>query len=144
MRVWNAHSVHGMTGDELASVVHSMLLDLAKAISILLAVSRARKGDYAPLDAEDPRGCRHRRPAAHVVDLVQRTLDRARCNGAVGHRVRQRHDGPGSARSEKACSSVPKRGEPRSLWTVAASSAVPVLALVGAAAPQDPSPASPT
>ena len=37
-----------------------------------------------------------------------------------------------------ACSSVPKRAEPRSLWTLPASSPVPVLALVGGADPQDP------
>jgi pimeloyl-ACP methyl ester carboxylesterase len=38
----------------------------------------------------------------------------------------------------QACSSVPKRAEPRSLWTLPASSRVPVLALVGGADPQDP------
>ena len=36
------------------------------------------------------------------------------------------------------CSSVPKRAEPRSLWTLPAASRVPVLALVGGADPQDP------
>ena len=36
------------------------------------------------------------------------------------------------------CSSVPKRAEPRSLWTLPASSAVPVLAFAGGADPQDP------
>jgi pimeloyl-ACP methyl ester carboxylesterase len=38
----------------------------------------------------------------------------------------------------QACSSVPKRAEPRSLWTLPVSSPVPVLALVGGADPQDP------
>jgi hypothetical protein len=38
----------------------------------------------------------------------------------------------------KACSSVPKRAEPRSLWALPTSSRVPVLALVGGADPQDP------
>ena len=37
-----------------------------------------------------------------------------------------------------SCSSVPKRAEPRSLWTLPTSSRVPVLALVGGADPQDP------
>ena len=37
-----------------------------------------------------------------------------------------------------ACCSVPKRAEPRPLWTLPASSRVPVLALVGGADPQDP------
>jgi pimeloyl-ACP methyl ester carboxylesterase len=36
------------------------------------------------------------------------------------------------------CSSIPKRAESRLLWTLPASSRVPVLALVGGADPQDP------
>ena len=51
MKAWNTHPVNGMTGDELASVVHEMLLDLEKAVSIPLVVSSAAKGDYAPLEA---------------------------------------------------------------------------------------------
>ena len=47
---WNADPEHGMTGDELASIVHVMLLDLEKAVSIPLVVSSAAKGDYGPLD----------------------------------------------------------------------------------------------
>jgi pimeloyl-ACP methyl ester carboxylesterase len=38
----------------------------------------------------------------------------------------------------RACSTVPKRAEPRSLWTLPVSSPVPVLALAGGADPQDP------
>ena len=38
-----------MTGDQFASVVHAMLLNLDKAVSIPLVVSRAAAGDYAPL-----------------------------------------------------------------------------------------------
>jgi pimeloyl-ACP methyl ester carboxylesterase len=49
VKAWNAHPVHGMTGDEFASVVHAMLLNLDKAVSIPLVVSRAAAGDYAPL-----------------------------------------------------------------------------------------------
>jgi pimeloyl-ACP methyl ester carboxylesterase len=50
VKAWNAHPVNGMTGDQLASVVHTMLLDLEKGVSIPLVVSRAVKGDYGPLD----------------------------------------------------------------------------------------------
>ena len=50
MKAWNAHPVNGMTGDELASAVHAMLLDLRKAVSIPLVVSHAAEGDYAPLE----------------------------------------------------------------------------------------------
>ena len=93
VKAWNAHPVHGMTGDEFASVVHVMLLDLEKAVSIPLVVSSAAKGDYAPLEAGGL-GRSRRRPGPHgLVDLVQRALDRARCDGAVGHRLRQLHDG---------------------------------------------------
>ena len=50
VKAWNAHPEHGMTGDELASVVHVMLLDGTKAVSIPLVVSSAAKGDFAPLE----------------------------------------------------------------------------------------------
>jgi hypothetical protein len=50
VKAWNAHPVHGRTGDEFASVVHAMLRDMEKAVSIPLVVSRAVKGDYGPFD----------------------------------------------------------------------------------------------
>ena len=94
VKAWNAHPVNGMTGDELASVVHVMLLDLDKAVSIPLVVSRAATGRLRAPRASGLRGSR-RRPQPHgLVDLVQRALDRARREGAVGHRLRQLHDGP--------------------------------------------------
>ena len=49
VKAWNAHPVHGATGDRFASVVHAMLLNLDRAVSIPLVVSHAAKGDYAPL-----------------------------------------------------------------------------------------------
>ena len=40
-------------------------------------------------------GRSRRRAEPHVrVDLVQRALDRSRCDGTLGHRLRQLHDGP--------------------------------------------------
>ena len=54
VRTWNAHPANGMTGDELASIVHAMLLDLQKAVSIPLVVSRAATGDYKPLEQAGP------------------------------------------------------------------------------------------
>lgn len=56
VKAWNAHPVRGMTGNELAGVVQSMLLDVQKAVSIPLVVSSAARGDYAPLKAEGSRG----------------------------------------------------------------------------------------
>ena len=137
VKAWNAHPVHGMTGDEFASIVHVMLLDLEKAVSIPLVVSSAAKGDYAPLEAQGSGDLDVEPEADGLLDLVQRALDRARCEGAVGHRLRQLHDAR-IAEFRKDCSSVPRRAEPRSLWTLPTSSPVPVLALVGGADPQDP------
>src|SRR5581483_9852043 len=48
VKQWNLHPAHGTTGDELASVIHTMLLDGTKAVSIPLVVSRAAAGDYGP------------------------------------------------------------------------------------------------
>ena len=53
VKAWNADPEHGMTGDELASIVHVMLLDGTKAVSIPLVVSSAAKGDYGPLEDAD-------------------------------------------------------------------------------------------
>ena len=91
VKAWNAHPEHGMTGDQFASIVHVMLLDRTKAVSIPLVVSSAAKGDYGPLE-DAGSGDLARRAEPHVrVDLVQRALDRARCDGTVGHRLRQLH-----------------------------------------------------
>ena len=53
VKAWNAQPVHGMSGDQLASVVHWMLRDVNTAVSIPLVVSRAAKGDYGPLEHAD-------------------------------------------------------------------------------------------
>jgi pimeloyl-ACP methyl ester carboxylesterase len=137
VKAWNAHPVHGMTGDEFASVVHAMLLDLDKAVSIPLVVSRAARGDYAPLKDEDSgdldvdlnlmgasiwcnepwTGIDAKGPWGTDFDSYTTTL---------------------IAAFRKECSSIPKRAEPRSLWALPVSSRVPMLALVGGADPQDP------
>jgi pimeloyl-ACP methyl ester carboxylesterase len=41
VKAWNAHPVHGVTGDEFASVVHAMLRDVNKAV-------RSRSSSAAP------------------------------------------------------------------------------------------------
>jgi pimeloyl-ACP methyl ester carboxylesterase len=84
VKAWNARPVRTrkgvrMTGDEFAGVVHVMLLDMNKAASIPLLVSRAAKGDYTLLNQQGPGGPRLAKHAAHDrVDLVQRALDRPR------------------------------------------------------------------
>ena len=78
--------VYGMNGDELASVVHVMLLNLDKAVSIPLVVSRAAAGDYAPLKHA---GSGDLNPSLGLMSSIW-------CNepwtglsdGPVGHRVR--------------------------------------------------------
>jgi pimeloyl-ACP methyl ester carboxylesterase len=136
VKAWNAHPER-MTGDEFASVVHVMLLDLTRAVSISLVVSSAAKGDYAPLKR------------AGLGDLevdLELMSSSIWCNepwtgldakGPWGTDF-DSYTTTRIAAFWKACSSVPKRAEPRSLWTLPTSSPVPMLAFVGGADPQDP------
>jgi pimeloyl-ACP methyl ester carboxylesterase len=134
----DAHPTHGLTGDELASVVQVMLLDLNTAVSIPLVVSSAARGDYAPLEGAGPGAF-----GDVDLDLMGSSIW---CNEPWAGLAAEGpwgtdFDGYTTARIaefRQACSSVPKRAEPRSLWTLPASSRVPVLAFVGGADPQDP------
>ena len=137
VKEWNAHPEHGMTGNQFASIVHGMLLDLEKAVSIPLVISSAAKGDYAPLEEEGPGD------SAVDLNLMGSSIW---CNepwagldakGPWGTDF-DSYTAARIAAFRNACSSVPKRDEPRSLWTLPTSSPVPVLALVGGADPQDP------
>jgi pimeloyl-ACP methyl ester carboxylesterase len=137
VKAWNAHPVHGLTGDQFASVVHKLLRDVNTAVSIPLVVSRAAEGDYGPLEHAGSGDL------GVSLDLMGSSIW---CNEPwVGLDAR----GPWGtdfdsytrafvAGFRQACSSVPKRAEPRSLWRLPTSSRVPVLALVGGADPQDP------
>ena len=137
VKAWNAHPVHGVTGDEFASVVHVMLLDGTKAVSIPLVVSSAATGDYGPLEDADSGDL-------HVeLNLMSESIW---CNepwtgldatGPWGTDF-DSYTAARIAAFRNACSSVPKRPEPISLWTLPTRSPVPVLALVGGADPQDP------
>ncbi len=136
VKAWNATPAR-MTGNELASVVQFMLTDLTKAVRIPLVVSRAAQGDFSPV-TEQGSG-----DLAVDLNLMGSSIW---CNepwtgldakGPWGTHF----DSLTTARIaafRNACSSVPKRAEPRRLWTLPASSRVPVLALVGGADPQDP------
>jgi len=136
VKAWNVRPVNGMTGDELASVVHVMLLDLETAVSIPLVVSSAAAGDYAPLEHQGP----------GELETSLGLMSSIWCNEPW---VGLDSNGPWGtgfdsytnakiAATRQACSSIPKRAEPRSLWTLPTASSVPVLALVGGADPQDP------
>ena len=136
VQAWNAHSVHGRTGDEFAAVVHAMLRDMEKAVSIPLVVSRAAKGDYGPLDRA---GSGDLNPRLGLMTSIW-------CNEPwVGLDAK----GPWNTQFDSyttaqiaafrdQCDSAPKRAEPRSLWTLPPRSSVPVIAFVGGADPQDP------
>ena len=137
VKAWNAAPEHGMTGDEFASTVHVMLLDGTKAVSIPLVVSSAAKGDYGPLEDASP---------GDLGAELNRMSESIWCNepwtgldakGPWGTDF-DSYTTARIAAFRKACSSVPKRAEPRTLWKLPASSPVPVLALVGGADPQDP------
>jgi pimeloyl-ACP methyl ester carboxylesterase len=136
VRAWNIDPVHGMTGDEFASVVHAMLLDMEKAVSIPLVVSSAAKGEFAPLERAGPGD----------LNFTLGLMSSIWCNepwaglDATGPWGTQ-FDSYTTARIagvRRQCDADSRRPEPRSLWTLPASSPVPVLALVGGADPQDP------
>ena len=136
VKAWNAHPVHGMSGDEFASVIHAMLLSLDKAVSIPLVVSRATQGDYAPLE----------HAGSGDLPFTIGLMSSIWCNepwvgldatGPWGTEF-DSYTTAQIAAVRQQCSSAPKRAEPRALWRLPASSRVPVLALVGGADPQDP------
>ena len=136
VKAWNAHPVHGMTGDKFASVIHAMLLNLDKAVSIPLVVTRAAQGDYAPLD----------HAGSGDLPYTIGPLSSIWCNepwsgldaaGPWGTEF-DSYTTAQIAAVRHQCDSVPKRAEPRSLWTLPTGSHVPVLAFAGGADPQDP------
>ena len=138
VKAWNAHPVHGMTGDQLASVVHVMLLDLDEGSLDPAGRQPRRDGRLHAARASRARGI-----STSTSNLMSSSIW---CNepwtgldakGPWGTDF-DSYTTAKIAAFRKDCASVPKRAEPRSLWTLPASSPVPVLALVGGADPQDP------
>ena len=137
VRAWNADPEDGTSGDELASVVHALLLDGTKAAAIPLLVSSAAQGDHGPLEDAGSGDL-------HVeLNLMSESIwchepwAGLEATGPWGTDF-DTYTTARIAGFRRACASVPRRAEPRSLWTLPASSRVPVLALVGGADPQDP------
>jgi len=141
IRAWNAHPVHRtrtatMTGDQLAGVVQTMLLDPESAAEIPLVVARAAAGDYGPLDQQTEPG----------VSSPQLMFWSIWCNepwvglGAKGpwHTLFDGYTTRTIAAYRQACSSLPKRTEPAAAWTRPTRTDVPLLVLAGGADPQDP------
>ncbi len=137
VKAWNAHPVNGMTGDQLASVVHGMLLDLQKAVSIPLVISRAAEGDYAPLEQAGSGGLDADLNLMGSSIWCNEPWTGLDATGPWGTDF-DSYTTARIAAFRQSCSSVPKRAEPRSLWTLPTASSVPVLAFVGGADPQDP------
>jgi pimeloyl-ACP methyl ester carboxylesterase len=137
VKAWNVEPVNGMTGDELASVVQGMLLDLQTAVSIPLVVSRAADGDYKPLERAGSRGLDADLNLMGSSIWCNEPWTGLDASGPWGTDF-DSYTTARIAAFRQACSSVPKRAEALSLWTLPASSRVPLLALVGGADPQDP------
>lgn len=143
VKAWSAHPVKTgkggpMTGDQLAGVVHAMLLDTQKAVSIPLVVSRAAKGDYAPLNQHGP---------GDLLSIKQPVMAWSiNCSEPwVGLDAKPPWGTEFDsftvtmiAEFRQGCMFFPKRSEPRALWTFSTTSHVPVLVFEGGADPQDP------
>ena len=143
VKAWNAHPVQirrgvMMTGDELAGVVHVMLLDMNTAASIPLVVSSAAKGDFAPLNQQAPGDLRPPGPQLMPWSIwCNEPWTGLDANPPWGTEF-DSYTAAYIAEFRRGCTFFPKRAEPASLWTFPSSSTVPVLAVVGGADPQDP------
>ncbi|MES1248642.1 MAG: alpha/beta fold hydrolase [Actinomycetota bacterium] len=142
VRAWDAQPVEvkkgvRMSGVQLASVVHRMLLDSGEATSIPLVVTHAAQGDYAPL---------LRQGAGDIGVTTQVMYWSIWCNEPwAGLDAR----GPWGTMFDsyttafvgtlrRGCTFMPERAEPASAWTFPSSGRVPLLVFAGGTDPQDP------
>ena len=139
VEAWNVKPVAirpGVTlsGNDLAGVVQLMTLNASSAASIPLAVSRAARGDYAPLAQQLPSGGDN--PLMFWSIWCNERWVGLDARGPWGTYL----DGYTASQLERyrsVCAYLPDHAEPASnLGRV--RSRVPVLALVGGADPQDP------
>ena len=124
-----------LTGDDLAGLIQYMTLTAASAASIPLVVSKAARGEYAPLTGQIPSSgadnplmywsiwCNERWVGLDAKGPWDTYLD-----GYVAAQLE---------RYRSVCRYVPHHAEPPSSQARVRSN-VPVLALVGGADPQDP------
>jgi hypothetical protein len=137
---WNAKPVQvspdlTLTGDELAGVIQFMTLNAASAGSIPLVVSRAARGDSAPLAGQIPSSGADNPLMFWSIWCNERWVG-LDARGPWGTYL----DGYAASQLERyrsACAYVPDHAEPASNLARVRSN-VPVLALVGGADPQDP------
>lgn len=137
VKAWNAQPADGMTGDDLASLVQRMLLDLSKAVSIPLVVSRAAEGDYGPLERAGSGGFNADLNLMGSSIWCNEPWAGLDAKGPWGTEF-DSYTRAWIAAFRQECSSIPRRAEPRSLWRLPTMSHVPVLAFAGGADPQDP------
>jgi pimeloyl-ACP methyl ester carboxylesterase len=144
LKAWNAHPVQTrkgvmMTGNELAGIVHVMLLDMNNAASIPLLVNRAAEGDYTLLNQQGPGDLSLPSPPQLMAWSIwcNEPWTGLAANPPWGTEF-DSYTAAYIAEFRRGCSFFPKRAEPASLWKLPSSSTVPVLAIDGGADPQDP------
>ena len=123
-----------LSGNDLAGVIQLMTLNASSAASIPLAVSRAARGDYAPLAQQIPSGGDN--PLMFWSIWCNERWVGLDARGPWGTYL----DGYTASQLERyrsVCAYVPDHAEPASNLARVRSN-VPVLALVGGADPQDP------
>jgi pimeloyl-ACP methyl ester carboxylesterase len=140
IEAWNAQPVQvspdlKLSGDGLAGVVQSLTLSAASASNIPLVVTRAARGDYAPLVRQVPTGDSETPVMFWSIWCNERWVG-LDATGPWGTYL----DGYTASQLQfyrSACTYVPDHPEPGSNLSNVRSQ-VPVLALVGGADPQDP------
>ena len=142
VKAWDSHPAQirtgmTMTGIQFASVIHGMLVDASKAPSIPLVVSRAANGDYAPLNRAGPGDLGTSPLLMYWSIWCNEPWAGLNANGPWGTAF-DSYTTAFIAQFRLGCTFMPKRNEPRSLWTFPSSTRVPLLAITGAADPQDP------
>ena len=137
VKAWDAHPVNGMTGVELAAIVHGMLRNMDTAVSIPLVVSRAAQGDTGPLKHFGPGDLGVHLDIMGASIWCNEPWTGLNATGPWGTDF-DRSTTAFIADFRKACRSVPRRTEPPSFWKLPIASRVPVLAYVGSDDPQDP------
>ena len=125
-----------MTGDQLAWAVQRLLVDEQEAASIPLVVSRAAAGDYAPLVDAGPGSSEGDQLMSQWIWCSEPWVG-LDAKGPWGTAF-DSYTAARIALLARRCTALPRRAEPRSLWTFPSSKRVPVLAIAGGADPQDP------
>jgi pimeloyl-ACP methyl ester carboxylesterase len=142
VNAWDTHPAQTrerttMTGVQFASIIHRMLLDLDGAPSIPLVVSRAAEGDFAPLNRAGGGDLGVSPQLMYWSTWCNEPWTGLDAKGPWGSAF-DSYTAAFIAQIRRGCTFIPRRPEPRSLWTFPSSTRVPVLAIAGGADPQDP------